>query len=247
MALENYSYLGVGRVSMREAGAAAGLFEVGNVEGFTLNKTTTDIFTQNFQDVGGGRDAEVSRLESVELAAVLTHLSPDNLIKGLRATKTAVSTDPVVDEEHENAYPGSTVITVTPGTVTAVKIGMTTLDVDVDYEIVPGGIRITDDGEVDYLGATVLISYTPDAGALIQPLLTTGRNFEVVFSGINEFLNTAYRFHGWKWRPRLASTLPMIGAEFARLELVGPLVRDSAKAAAGKSPFYELFIGAPSA
>lgn len=239
----DFSYLGVGKVYMREVGAAAGFIEVGNCSSLagTINEDVKEL--KDFTQPGGGTYNEVRRVESVEVGATLHDLSAANLARVVFGAAAAIATAPVTDEAHENAYPDTFVPTNKPGTVTGVKVGMVTLDEGDDYTIVPGGILITSDGAIDYTGETVLISYTPSAGYIVEALVNSAKEYEIFFSGLNEARSgKAVTFHAYRWKMGAAQNLNFIGEDYLAMEVTGKLLKDSTKNGTSESQYFKTAI-----
>lgn len=242
--MADFSYIGVGKVYLREVGSAAGLIEVGNVSALSGNVTEDVRELRDFTQRGGGTYNEVRRIQSVEMAATLHDMSAANLARVVFGSAAAISTSAVVDESHANAFPGSFVPTNSPAaTITTVKVGATTLDLNDDYTVVPGGILITDDGAIDYMGDTVLISYTPSAGNVVQALVTSSKEYEVFFSGLNEARSgKAVTFHGFRWKMGAATNLNLIGEDYLAMEVTGKLLKDTTKDGVAESQYYKVSI-----
>lgn len=241
--MEDYSYLGVGKWHLREVGAAAGLMEIGNVSISALNVTEDVKELKDYTAAGGGTYNEVRRVQSVELAITVHDLSASNLALALRGTASANSTSAVVDESHV-AYVGAFIPTnKPPASITSVKKSpATALTEGVDYEVVPGGINILEGGSPPIVanGDTVLISYTPAASDVIEALTKSGKEYEVFFSGINEARSGKLAtLHGYRWKPGPASSVGLIGDDYAGLELTGKLLKDSSKTGTGISQYFK--------
>lgn len=86
--MPDFSYIGRGRLLVKEYGVVgAGTF-VGDVSSLSL-RISEDVKTlEDFTSVGGGTYNEVRRIQSVELAASLHDFSPENLARALYGTVT---------------------------------------------------------------------------------------------------------------------------------------------------------------
>ncbi len=89
--MPDYSYIGKGRVLIKEYGeTGAGTF-VGDVSALQL-RITEDVKTlEDFTQVGGGAYNEVRRIQAVELACTLHDFSPENLAIALYGAATTAS------------------------------------------------------------------------------------------------------------------------------------------------------------
>lgn len=89
--MPDYSYIGRGRLLIKEYGASGTGVFVGDVSTLQL-RITEDVKTlEDFTTVGGGTYNEVRRIQAVELAATLHDFSPENLALALYGTVTTAS------------------------------------------------------------------------------------------------------------------------------------------------------------
>lgn len=90
--MPDYSYIGRGRVLLKEYGVAgAGTF-IGDVSVLQL-RITEDVKTlEDFTSVGGGTYNEVRRIQAVELTCSVHDFSPENLAMALYGTVTTATT-----------------------------------------------------------------------------------------------------------------------------------------------------------
>lgn len=240
----DYSYIGVGKFYLKVAGSAAGLVAVGNASALAMNVTEDVKTLKDYTQSGGGTYNEVRRVDAVELAVTIHDLSPENLAIALRGTASANSTTTVTDESHV-AYVGAFIPTNKPAaTITSVKKSPSTaLTAGVDYEVVPGGINILEGGSPPIVsdGDTVLITYTPAASNAIEALLNSGEEYEVYFAGLNEARSDkAVNVHGYRWKPGALANLPLIGDDYAGLELTGKLLKDTTKNGTSVSQYFKV-------
>lgn len=242
--MADFSYFGRGKVYVREVGSSSGLEHIGNVSALrgVINENVIEL--EDYTDVGGGTYNEVRRIQSVEVTATLHDLNADNLARVIFGTAGAISTSQVLDESHASAYPGSFVPTANPAaSIATVKVGMDTLTLGEDYTVVPGGILITEDGEIDYLGATVLITYTPSAGNAVEALLRSAKEYEFFFSALNEARSgKPVTFHAYRWLMGPAQSLDLITDAHLALPVTGKLLKDQTKNGTTQSQFFRVAI-----
>lgn len=107
--MTDFSYIGVGKVHLKEYGSAAGLTFVGNVSalGLAINEDVKEL--KDFTQTGGGTYNEVRRIDSVEASMTLHDLSADNLAKALFGSTSAITAAAVVDEALGAGYKGALV------------------------------------------------------------------------------------------------------------------------------------------
>lgn len=98
--MSDYSYLGSGKLYLREIGAAAGLLFAGNVSALNFGVTEETKELKDFTQPGGGTYNEVRRVSAVEMSFSAHDLSPANLARSLLGGTSSVSSAAVTNEEH---------------------------------------------------------------------------------------------------------------------------------------------------
>jgi hypothetical protein len=98
--MADYSYLGSGKLYLREIGAAAGLLFVGNVSALNFAITEDTKTLKDYTAPGGGTYNEVRRIDAVEVSFSAHDLSPENLARALLGGYTSVVSAAVTDEVH---------------------------------------------------------------------------------------------------------------------------------------------------
>lgn len=300
--MENYSYVGVGKVSLRVVGENAGLIEVGNCSALNFAVTESSIELKDFTQGGGGLYNEVKRVDSVEAQMTLHDLSPSNLAMALYGSYTAIA-EGVVSGEAVTAYPGAVVKfanmpkttvaptvaptnaaataranttpyalnayatpatpndryykattagtsggtvptwpttigdTVTDGTVVWTCAGKTTLVADTDYQVRAAGLLVSEGATL--AGESWTVGYTKAAANLVQALTSSGKEYELLFEGLNEAKSGKRTIvNAYKVKVGAAQNLGLIGEEFAALELTGKVIKDTTKTGAGISQYF---------
>ena len=138
-------------------------------------------------------------------------------------------------------FPTTIDATVTDGTVTWTCAGRTTLVAGTDYEIRPGGIFVYVGRLI--AGEVLTCGYTRAAADVVQALTNSGKEYELVFDGLNEARSgkrtrvTAYRV-----KVGAAQQIALIGEEYAALEVTGKLLKDTSKTGAGVSQYFAAVI-----
>lgn len=141
----DYSYIGKGKWSAKIVGAAALPAEVGNVSSASFSVTEETKSQLDYTSAGGGERNAISRITGVALNLTATDYSPENFIKMLRASVTAVTSAPVTGEAHTvyaggglarfaympAASPAPTV--ATPGATAATRINSDPMTLDEYY------------------------------------------------------------------------------------------------------------------
>lgn len=240
----DYSYLGSGKVYLQEVGGSGGLLEVGNVSAlaFVVNEETKEL--RDYTQPGGGTYNEVRRIASVELQMTGHDFSPANLARVLYGSTSALSVTPVTNEAATVlAGKGHFIATSKPATaITAVTNtgGSTTYVAGTDYEVRAGGIYIPTTSTIP-VGA-IEIDYTPMAGDMVEALTSSGKEYRMVFGGLNEARSgKATIIEVYRARIGAARNLGFIGDEYGALEVTGKVIKDSSKVG-GISQYFRVAI-----
>lgn len=239
----DYSYLGSGKVYLREVGASAGRLEVGNCSALAFAITEETKEKKDYTQPGGGTYNEVRRISSVEMQLTMDELSPQNLARALYGSTAAVTATAVTDESH-TAYKGAfiklnNVPASTPAPVVTGPGGTPTYVAGTDYEVRPGGIFILASGAIND-AATILIDYTKAAADVVEALVNSGKEYELVFAGLNEarsgkaVIVTAHRV-----KIGAAQNIGLLGEEYAQIEVSGKLLKDTTKVG-GVSQYFKV-------
>lgn len=305
--MENYAYIGSGKVYLRERGALKGLLEVGNCSALTFGVTEESKQLKDFTQPGGGTYAEVKKISAVECNMTLHDLSPENLARVLYAGTSAVAAGPIADEAvtvYPNALaplkylPDMTVVltvataqaaaaawaatttyaagayaaptvangfyykatvagasdatepaawptvvgdTVVDGTVTWTCAGKTALVLDTDYERRPGGLFMFEGTTIG--GEQITVGYTRVASDIVQAIVNSGKEYEMVFDGLNEARSgKRTRITAHRLKAGAAQNLGFIGEEFAGMEVTGTLLNDASQIGDAISKYFKVDI-----
>jgi len=247
MATKNYSYIGKGTIYFRERGASAGLLPIGNCSALELAAEEEKQTQQDFTQAGGGLANTVSQISAVTMAMTVLDISAKNIALAMRGSYSEITSAEVTDERH-TAYLGALVpfefqpdktatITVTTdpdGTPTPAVL-------DTDYEITNAGIRILEDTTTIADGDEIAVTYTKTAASVVEALTESGKEFELVFDGLNEAQSgkaVTVKVHRIKLSP--GEGLSLLGNEFAELPVTGDVLSDSSVVGTGISRFFKV-------
>lgn len=244
----DYSYIGSGRILARKRGDEAGFREIGNCSALSLGVEQEEKRLRDFRAPGGGTYNGVDRITGVTINLTAHDLSPENLALVLYGTTEAVAGGAVVDEPGVAFKGGYLVLDGNPSAVSAVKSpdGVTTYVAGDDYIVQHGAIWIPVDSAipdpVDADTANVEVSYTNKAGDLVQALAGAAEELELVFLGLNE-ADSGSSATVKVWRAKLSPTqsLPLIGDDYAALEMTGSAMADASKTG-GESQYFSVFL-----
>ena len=241
--MADYSYLGSGRVYLRDRSGAAGLIEVGNCSALAFAVTEETKELKDYTQPGGGTYNEVKRISAVECQITMHDMSALNLSRALYGSTSSVTTATVTDEAHADVNKGEFVATTfMPASVTNVKKGATTFVANTDYEVRAGGIYIIPTGAI-VDGDDITITYTKAATDVVQALTGSGKEYELVFDGLNEARSgKKTRVTAHRVKIGALASLGLIGEEYAAIEATGKLLKDTSITGAGISQYFKVEI-----
>lgn len=236
----DYSYIGVGKIYMRDRNGTGGLVPVGNVSALGLSVAEETKELADYTAPGGGTRNEVRRITGVEAKITLRDLSPGNLALALYGDASAVAGGSVTQETIDVItgalvpleHAGATEVVVTEDTDT----DPATYVAGTDYVVTGAGILFPADSTI--AGTTVRVAYTYPGQDVVQALAQAASEYELIFDGINEARSgksAVVTIH--RLRFGAAANLDLIGDDFAGLELTGKLLADDSKGA-GESRFF---------
>jgi hypothetical protein len=246
----DYSYLGSGRIFIRIAGAAAALIAVGNCSALAFNVTEDVKELKDFTQPGGGTYNEVRRIQAVEMTFSAHDLSPDNLARALYGTSTVVAASTVTAETVVGYKGGIVPLAKLPLTITSVEPigGGTPYVAGDDYILTEAGLEIPADSAIPdpVAGAANFeVDYTSRAFDLVQALTEAGKEYEVLFEGLNEARSgKPVVIRATRIKLGAARNLSLIGEDYAVLELTGKVLKDTAIVGAGLSQYFNVKVAA---
>lgn len=241
--MEDYSYLGSGIIYLREIGGTQGLREIGNCSALNFAVTEDTVELKDFTKPGGGTKNEVRRISSVEAQFTMHDLNADNLARALYGVTASEATAAVVDEAHTVAAQGDFIPTdFLPSAIGTVEVLAATMVEDTDYEVRPGGIYIIPGGGIDPADV-VLITYTKADSMTLEALVSSGKEYEMLFDGLNEARSgKRTRVRAWRVKPGALANLGLIGEEYGAAEVTGKVLSDSTKVGASISKYFKVEI-----
>ncbi len=304
----DYSYIGVGKIYLREIGAVLGFLEVGNCSTLTFGVTEDEKKLKDFTEAGGGTRNSVKRIDAVTAAFTMHDVNAANLARATNGSVSAV-TSASVSSEAATAYPDAliptafmpaaspapTVVggsgavtranttaytagqfivpavandyfykvttagtsagapptfpttigdTVTDGTAVLTCAGKVAPVAGTDYEVRGGGLFVLA-GAVMAGGVPWAISYTKAAADVVQALTSSGKEYELIFDGLNEARSgKRTRVTAFRVKPGALQSLGLIGEDYAGLEVSAELLQDSTKVGAAISKYFKVEIEA---
>jgi len=243
--MQDQSYLGSGKLMIREFGATAPYVEVGNCSALTLSPQSEKKTLADHTAPGGGVRNEVERLTGVELAYTFHDFAPENFARALRGTTESVVAGNVVDEPVVAYVGGYTPLAKLASAVTSVKdaTAATVYVAGTDYVFQDGGIFVPADSSIPEPvdgAANIKVTYANKAQTKVQALVNPAKQYQALFLGLNEAQSgAAVRITVHKMSGGLMQQLGLIGDDYGAGEVTGSLQSDTSKPA-GKSRYFEV-------
>jgi hypothetical protein len=237
--MTDYSYIGAGKIYVREYGAAAGRIAIGNCSRLSLGVTEDIKELIDHTQAGGGTYNEVRRVSAVEATITVHDLSPENLARVLFGASNTVAAGSVTDEAAVGYHGALTVFEKLPSGSIVVKhtSGTPTYTAGTDYDESPGGIIVLSTGAITD-GQDLKVSYAHGAQYRIETLINAAKDYEVYFEGLNE-ARSAKKFSARIHRMKIGAVkeLGLIADEHAGLEFSGKLTKNTNITTAGLSQY----------
>ena len=240
----DFSYLGVGKVYIREYGAQAPMLHIGNVSAVDLGVTTDSKEQRDYTTVGGGTVAEVHRIQSVDLSMTLHDLDKGNIARAFLGTASSVAAGTVTNEAVV-AYVGGLIplkyAVDTTQSATVVNGGDTYV-AGTDYELSSGGLIILADGDIAD-GDTLSVTYKRLAHDNIEAITDNAKEYEIYFEGMNEAKDgRPVNVHIYRTKLSPTDKLSLINDDFASFTVKSKLLRDNSKSGVGISKYFKTQI-----
>jgi len=240
----DWSFIGKGRFYLKEKGAAAGLFPLGNVSVVNIAATEDRKEQRNYQTSGGGTANAVSSIQGVTASLTLNDISPDNVALAMRGLVSLQASVTVTDEQH-TAYHNAAIDLnkiIDPDQAYSVTTtdGVTTYVEGTDYELRKSVLFILATGAIGD-GSEIHVDYTSKKSHKVEGMVAGSKEYEIVFDGLNEAQSDRAvkgRFHKVKFSPSQA--LSLIGDDFGELPLTLDILQDDSKTGAGVSKYFSI-------
>ncbi|MCW0398772.1 hypothetical protein NB688_000586 [Xanthomonas sacchari] len=246
--MENYAYLGSGKIKIREYAAAAPLVDVGNCSALTISPQTNDITLADHTVPGGGNYASVNRVTGVNIAYTFHDFIGENFARALRGRVTNVPAGTAIDEDVVAYKGGYVTLQKIPSAITKVtnQAGTTTYDQGEDYDLVDNMLYIPAGSAVPVPvsgAANLKVTYAFAAQEVTEALVDPSKNYELVFAGLNEARSgKAVEIICHKVSGGMLNELAAIADEFGGGEVTGALQSDGGKTGVGVSKYFKVRI-----
>ena len=243
MAYREESYIGNGKIWLRRRGSTDPFREVGNCSALTLGVTTEEASLPNYRG-GGGEANKRERITAVQMTVTAHDFNAENIAAGLRGDVSAVAAGTESAEVHSGVNSGlirTNKLIDTSQTVTVSgPSGSPSHTQGTDYTVTAAGIEVIEGGAITD-AADVEISYESVATDVVDALMNSGDENEIVFDGLNEAQSgSPVVVDVWRAKAGAAEELALIGDEYGALTLPYALLLDTAKEAAGESGYFRV-------
>jgi hypothetical protein len=235
------AYLGTGKIYLEDLDTPKGLIPIGNCSSFSYEATTQEIEEQDYTSPGGGLDASVLRIQSLNISYNARHFKAANIARAVYGLNTDEAAGTVSAEAHtvhrgalvDLRYPGASSIVITTA------IGGTPLVLDTDYIINAAGYPeiLETSALVTGAGLDVLVAYSYSAHASVQALVASGKRFRLKFLGLNEVRSgkpmviEVFRVN------HSPASMSLIGDEFQGMEFTAKAEKDQTVLGSGLSQY----------
>lgn len=239
------SYLGKGTIYLEEIGGTTGLLSIGNCSALTLTFNEDKKEQKDYEEAGGAVTASVSRISSVTGSITALNFEADNLALATRGLTTAVAATPVSNEAHTARLGALIPFDKLPDpsqSITVTNVGASvTYVVDVDYEIKNGGVRILEAPATITDGLAIEVNYTPLVGTEIETLTASGKQYRLVFDGLNEAdSGKPASIEAFKTNFNPLAALDLIADDFGEMAMTFDILKDTTKSGATISKFIKI-------
>lgn len=173
---------------------------------------------------------------AVALGAFIKPATPNTFIYKVTTAGTTDSAPPT--------FPTTIGATVTDGTAVITCAGKLAPASGTDFDPRAGGIYVNA-GVVMAGGVPWLIDYTKAATDVVEALVTSGKEYELVFDGLNE-ARSSKRVRVTAHRVKIGAlqNLSLIGEDYAAAEATGKLLKDTTKNGTTISQYFVAVIEA---
>lgn len=243
MAYREESYIGNGKWWIRPRGSSDPRREIGNCSAASFSVTSEESSLQNYRG-GGGEANKRERISAVALSVTAHDFSAENLALAIRGDVSAGASAAVSAEVQPGQNSGliatnSLIDTSQTVTVTGPS-GTPSYTAGTDYTVSAAGIEVIESGSIAS-GADIEITYQSLATNIVDALMNSGQEFELIFDGLNEAQSgDPVVIYVWRGKSGVTDELAAIGDDYGALTLPFAVLGDSTKEAAGQSAYYRV-------
>lgn len=228
------------------------LLNIGNAQA-AINIEEEEQTLPDYQSVSGGNACSVKDISGVELALTLYDLKLQNLAMAVFGSYDVNAADTDFVEEDVKVFADGALIPLlhipTVGTVVVVE-GATTYTEGTDYEVLGAGIRViagspletavnAGSGTPKFITVDT-ITYDYGNEDVVEGLVTSGKNFEIVIDGTNRVTGKKEVWRMWNVQFGPVTGLNIITREFGSFELAAEILKDETIVGVGLSQYVQI-------
>lgn len=217
------TFIGKGEIHLKVRGAGNALLPVGNCSELTASFEEDSKSALDYTSPGGGEANSITRITQFTGNIKHLDLSGDNLALALRGAVEQIASAAVAGESQAVVGVANELVPFdflpdTEQTISVIDTATSGPLADgTDYEVTRTGIRILDGANIGTTGVT--LDYTKAEQEIMQALVAAGKEFTLVFNGLNEAQSgkaVNITIHRVKFSP--AQGLSFIGDDFAEMD-----------------------------
>ena len=231
--MAEYSYIGKGVVSGREYGTTGPFLLFGNCPALSFSVDEEEKSLLNSMVAGGGKLESLKRTTGTPIEMQLTSYEAANIAMVTGGNLSTVASGSASGEAI-TAYSRSVSPLLHIGPISVVVTGATLGD---DYSVTNAGILWNDTMTIAE-GTGVTVNYSYDGYNAVEALMNAAKEFEILFSGLNE-ARSGDAGVGYLHRVSFGkSGFSMISDDFDPMTLTGEILSDSTKTGTD-SPYFK--------
>lgn len=237
-------FIGSGRIWARRAGTNEAMIEIGNCSKVEIQVKDKKIDLQDYTKSGGGKYAQIVRIDSAMISLNVHDLTDRNIRMGIFGSDAIVASGTVTDEV-VRCYKGALapVKHLSP-TITSVKSmdGLTTYAAGTDYQAHAGGLLIPSDSTIPD-ATDVKVSYAYAGYSKVEAMTNASIILQMRFVGVNEADGKPVMVDIHRAQMSATKALSLISDKFAELALDAEILKDPTKTGDGISQYFVLQMG----
>lgn len=233
------TFVGRGRVWAKIGSAAR--FELGNVDGATLNVAVDEDKVKDFRIGGAAIYDRYSSISSASLGLSVVDHNANNLAVAMLGTATGANSGTVTNEAFTARHNALSVLARAGATghVVTDSTGSTTYTLNTDYQVTGAGIIPLSTGSIADSSAP-LVDYSYPAQTTIEAFLSSVQEMGIVIDGLNDAdSGKAVVVEIYRWKPS-PSSVSLIADKFGRLTPSGEILPDTTITGTGLSQYLTI-------
>lgn len=242
MAYREESYIGNGKLWIKKRGSTDPFREVGNCSAINLGIETEENSLLNYRG-GGGEINKRERISAVSLSVTAHDFLAENLALATRGEVSAAASEAVAAEVQPGVDSGlirtDKMIDTSETVTVSGPSGSPSYVEGTDFTITAAGIEVMEGGDIAS-GGDIEITYQSLAADIVDALMNSGDEYQIVADLINEAQSSRYVVDIWRAKAAPADELALIGDDYGAQTLPFSLLLDTTKEAAGDSGYFKI-------